>query len=109
MIRVDLKGAHVPLNAECPLAADSSPQFAQAFFERSPTLIRRRPRGYWLTSHRRYMLPAEMFRLQGMDPGAIAPLSSVAGMGRLAGNSMALPVLVHIFEFLLPKLFPESQ
>ena len=91
------------------LAADSSERFAQAFCERTPTLIRRRPKGYWLTSHRRYMLPAELFRLQGMDPAAISPLPSVAGMGRMAGNSMAQPVLVHIFEHLLPKLFPDAQ
>ena len=89
--------------------ADSSRKYMQLVYERSPTLTVSRARGFWITSHRRRMLPVEQFRLQGFDPSKIKALPSAVAMGRLAGNSMCLPVLVHLLDALLPKLFEEFK
>ena len=41
---------------------------------------------------------AEMFRVQGFPVDHINPLPNERSMGRLAGNRMVVPVLVHIFN-----------
>ena len=56
---------------------------------------------------RRRMVPAELFRLMGWEPTDIVPLSSARAMGRLAGNSIAVPVLTWLYEQILPQLFDE--
>ena len=53
------------------------------------------------------MTPAEMFRVQGFTPECLEAVSSRTAMAQLAGNSMAVPVVTHLFETLLPLLFPE--
>ena len=53
------------------------------------------------------MAPSEQFAIQGFAPSDIVPLASPLQMGRLAGNTMSLPVLRHIFDSWLPKLCPE--
>ena len=43
----------------------------------------------------------------GFNPEDITPVKSGLVMGRLAGNAMAVPILEHLFEALLPQLFPQ--
>ena len=88
-------------------AADSSTRFVTAYHDFSPTLTRSRAAGFWLTSHRRRLTPAEQFRLMGFNPEDITPVKSGLCMGRLAGNAMAVPILEHLFEALVPQLFPQ--
>ena len=84
---------------------DASSRFASAEHEICPTLTYSRSSGFWLTSHRRRMNTTEMWRLQGFPIEEIKPLVSARQMGQLAGNSMCVPILTHIFDYLLPCLF----
>ena len=84
---------------------DASSRFASAEHEICPTLTYSRPSGFWLTSRRRRMNTTEMWRLQGFPIEEIKPLVSARQMGQLAGNSMCVPILTHIFDYLLPCLF----
>ena len=84
---------------------DASSRFASAEHEICPTLTYSRPSGFWLTSRRRRMNTTEMWRLQGFPIEEIKPLVSARQMGQLAGNSMCVPILAHIFDYLLPCLF----
>ena len=84
---------------------DASKRFVSAEHEICPTLTYSRASGFWLTSHRRRMNTAEMWRLQGFPVEEITPLASARMMGQLAGNSMCVPILTHIFDYLLPCLF----
>ena len=84
---------------------DASKRFVSAEHEICPTLTYSRASGFWLTSRRRRMNTAEMWRLQGFPVEEITPLASARMMGQLAGNSMCVPILTHIFDYLLPCLF----
>ena len=99
---------------------DASKRFASAEHEICPSLTYSRP-SLWrchsrhmqeclssstrLTSRRRRMNTTEMWRLQGFPIEEIKPLVSARQMGQLAGNSMCVPILAHIFDYLLPCLF----
>ena len=89
------------------LDIDASPSFMSTMLERNPTLTYSRPHGFWITSHRRRMTSAELFRLQGFPVGSIRPLRSQMQMGQLAGNSMSVPVLTHVFNYLMPLVKKE--
>ena len=84
---------------------DASKRFVSAEHEICPTLTYSRASGFWLTSRRRRMNTAEMWRLQGFPVEEITPLASARMMGQLAGNNMCVPILTHIFDYLLPCLF----
>ena len=60
-----------------------------------------------MTSHRRRLFASEQFKMQGMDPDQLVAVVSSNLMGRLAGNAMSVPILVHLFNSVLPRLFPE--
>ena len=79
-----------------------------AYKEWSPTLTRSRAAGYWITSRRRRMRPAEMFKVMGFAPDCIRPVAPAA-MGRLAGNAMCVPLVRVLLEALLPQLFEELE
>eukprot|EP00929_Paragymnodinium_shiwhaense_P060930 TRINITY_DN30418_c0_g1_i1.p1 TRINITY_DN30418_c0_g1~~TRINITY_DN30418_c0_g1_i1.p1 ORF type:complete len:327 (-),score=46.28 TRINITY_DN30418_c0_g1_i1:35-1015(-) len=81
---------------------DSSEQFANAKQERSLCLTRSRPRGFWLSSLRRRMRPKEMLKIHGFPVEDITLLQSSLAMGRLAGNTMSVPVVSHVLDAVLP-------
>ena len=78
-----------------------------AKFEAIPTLTRCRCSGFWITSHRRRLSVCEMWKLQGFVPDKILPVGSSRAMGQLAGNAMTVPVVTHVLNSVLPKLFPQ--
>ena len=86
------------------LDIDGSAEYVQGKLNVSPTMTYARAMGFWLTSHRRRMNAQEQVRLQGFPVHDIIPLVSRTNMGRLAGNSMSVPILTHIFDVLLPQL-----
>ena len=83
---------------------DASPCYLSCEHEVCPTLTCARSSGFWITSHRRRMNAAEQFRCQGFPVEEIIPVSR-RKMGRLAGNAMSVPILTHIFDYLLPLLY----
>ena len=87
--------------------ADSTEKFVTAYSDFTPTLTWSRGAGFWVSSHRRRLRADELFKLQGIDPSEVQPVGSALQMGRMAGNAMALPVVQHVFESLVPLLYPQ--
>ena len=87
---------------------DSTRKFMTMYEQRSPTLTRSRPAGFWLTSRERRMLPAELFRSHGIDPSQVVPTTDSARvLGQLVGNTMTVPVVKFLLEAVLSQLFDE--
>ena len=92
-----------PLEQHFIIDIDSSKRFRSVMLDRSPCLLKARPRGFYISSRGRRMSVAEMCRLQGYEPFRTDVVSSCA-LGGMLGNAMSLNVVPRLLAAVLPTV-----
>ena len=103
------KQGRCPEKEDIVVDIDASEKRCHYMISRSPTLLKSRGAGYWITSKARRMTTAEQARLQGMSP-CFQQVVSDRIMGGQIGNAMSQNVLERLLIRLLPAagLVPSS-
>ena len=85
------------------LDIDASQRFRSYMLDRSHCLLKSRPRGYYMSSRKRRITAAEIFKLQGFAPLPTGAVSRCA-IGGMLGNAMSLNVVVRLLSLALPSV-----